>query len=118
MLRSLRDGWTIDQRRAYFTFINDAADRFGGLSYSGFLEDIRAEALRNSAPEQQDAVADITGISLARELDFEISPPSGPARNWTVDEAMRTLPGPLKHASNRALKRGRGAFVPSSCAAG
>src|SRR5690625_3279405 len=53
MLRTLRDGWTIDQRRAYFTFINDAADRFGGLSYSGFLEDMRAEALRNSDPEER-----------------------------------------------------------------
>lgn len=116
MLRTLREGWTIDQRRAYFTFINDAADRFGGLSYSGFLEDMRAEALRNSNPDEQDAVADITGISLTRELDFEISPPSGPGRNWTVDEAMRTLSGQLNNGSNRDFEQGRSAFFSSSCA--
>src|SRR5690625_7603348 len=88
----------------------------GGLRYSGYLEDMRAEALRNSEPEEQDAVADITGISLARELDFEISPPTGPARNWTVDEAIRTLSGQLNHGSNRDFEQGRSAFFSSSCA--
>src|SRR5690625_7913872 len=77
---------------------------------------MRAEALRTSAPEEQDAVADITGISLARELDFEISPPSGPARTWTVDEAMRTLSGQLNHVSNRDFELGRSTFFSSSCA--
>lgn len=116
MLRNLRDGWTIQQRRDYFTFINEAADRFGGLSYSGFLEDMRSEALRNSLPEEQEAVADITGISLTQQLDFEIEPPSGPGQNWTIIEAMGTLSGQLNEGSNRNFEQGRNSFFAASCA--
>jgi putative heme-binding domain-containing protein len=117
MLRTLRDGWTIEQRREYFTFINEAADRFGGSSYSGFLEDMRAEALRNSTDEERDAVADITGISLAQQPDFEIKPAEGPGRDWTINEAMQTLSGHLDSGSDRNFERGRNAFFVTSCAA-
>ncbi len=117
MLRTLRDGWTIEQRRDYFTFINEAAGRFGGSSYSGFLEDMRAEALRNSTEEEREAVADITGVSLAQQPDFEIKPPEGPGRSWTLDEAMQTLAGQLSSGSNRDFERGRNAFFVTSCAA-
>src|SRR5690625_7167437 len=60
MLRTLRDGWTIDQRRAYFTFINDAADRCGGLSYSGFLEDRSGGVHCNPRAEEPHAGGDTT----------------------------------------------------------
>ncbi|MCC5905220.1 MAG: c-type cytochrome [Balneolaceae bacterium] len=117
MLRTLRDGWTIEQRREYFTFINQAADRFGGRSYSGFLEDMRAEALRNSTNEEREAVADITGVSLAQQPDFEIKPAEGPGRDWTLNEAMQILSGQLSSGSNRDYERGRNAFFVTSCAA-
>ena len=36
MLRNVRGGWTLQQRRDYFEFLNEAAKRSGGASYSGF----------------------------------------------------------------------------------
>jgi putative heme-binding domain-containing protein len=117
MLRTLREGWTIDQRREYFTFINEAAGRFGGSSYAGFLEDMRSEALRNSTEEEREAVADITGVSLAQQPDFEIKPAEGPGRDWTLDGAMQTLSGHLNTGSDRDFEQGRNAFFVTSCAA-
>ncbi|MEX0779059.1 MAG: family 16 glycoside hydrolase [Balneolales bacterium] len=116
MLRNLSDGWTIDQRREYFTFINNASDRMGGASYSGFLEDIRYDALDNATDEERSAVADIVEVSLAQEPDFDIEPIEGPGRNWSVDEAMGELYGNLSDGSNRNFEQGRNTFFAAGCA--
>jgi len=113
MLRTLREGWTIDLRRDYFTFINEASERHGGRSYAGFLEDMRSEALRNATNEEREAVADLTGVSLVSTPDFTILPPEGPGREWTVQEATETLRGGLE---GRDFEKGRSAFFTASCA--
>jgi putative heme-binding domain-containing protein len=117
MLRTLSDGWTIDQRREYFEFINNASDRMGGASYTGFLEDVRRDALSHASEEEREAVSDIAGVSLAQQPDFEITAPEGPGRNWTVDEAMNVLSGHLGSGSGRDFERGRNAFFATTCAA-
>lgn len=117
LLRNLSDGWSIEQRREYFTFINEASDRMGGMSYTGFLEDLRDGALANATDEEREAVADLTGVSLAQEPDFDITPPEGPARNWETDEAMEALSGHLDSGSGRNFEQGRNAFFAISCAA-
>ncbi len=117
LLRTLSEGWTIDQRREYFTFINSAADRMGGESYTGFLEDMRRDALSHATDEEREAVADITGVSLAQQPDFDINPVEGPGRNWTLDEAMNVLSGHLGSGAGRDFEQGRNAFFATSCAA-
>ncbi len=112
MLRNMSKGWTIDQRREYFTFINNAADAMGGASYTGFLERVRDEALVNATEEEREAVADLTKQSLAHEPDFEITAPEGPGRDWTVEEAVSVVEGNLE---NRNFKNGRNAFFAISC---
>ncbi|MEX0929221.1 MAG: hypothetical protein WD266_12110 [Balneolales bacterium] len=116
MLRNLSEGWTIDQRREYFTFINNAADRMGGASYSGFLEDMRFDALDNATEEEREAVSDIVDVVLAQQPDFDILPPEGPGRNWTVDEAMGAMSGNLNGGSDRDYEQGRNAFFATGCA--
>jgi putative heme-binding domain-containing protein len=117
LLRNLREGWTIEQRREYFTFINEASDRMGGASYTGFLEDLRRDALSNATDEEREAVADLTGVSLAQQPDFDVTAPEGPGRNWTVDEVMEVLSGELGRGSGRDFERGRNAFFAVTCAA-
>ena len=47
-LREVKQGWTIDQRRAYFDFPERAPRRHRGeLATAGFLTRIRDEALGN-----------------------------------------------------------------------
>ncbi|MEX0649281.1 MAG: hypothetical protein WEA56_00055 [Balneolaceae bacterium] len=117
LLRNLRDGWSVEQRRDYFSFINEASGRMGGASYSGFLEDLRRDALSNATDAEREAVADLTGIDLTQPIDFEVTAPEGPGRNWTVDEAMEELSGELGRGSGRDFESGRSAFVAISCAA-
>ncbi|MDR8394562.1 c-type cytochrome [Aliifodinibius sp. S!AR15-10] len=122
MLRNLSEGWTIEQRREYFTFINEAADGMGGASYTGFLERMRDEALANATEEEVEAVSDLTGVSLAQEPDFEINPPEGPGRQWTVDGAMDVMyddeeGGDRETGEELNFDRGRSLFHAIGCAA-
>lgn len=113
MLRNIRDGWTIEQRREYFSFINEAADKAGGASYTGFLERMRSEALANASEKEIEAVSDLTNVSLRREPDFEINPPEGPGREWGLDGAVAAVEDKLE---NQSFERGRSLFHAIGCA--
>lgn len=113
ILKNFREGWTIDQRRAYFSFINEAAEAPGGSSYAGYLTKIREDALQNATEEEHEAVSDITGISLTPQPLFEVEPPKGPGRDWTVNEALGEV---ADHLTNRNFKNGRNAFFATGCA--
>ncbi|MEQ8525623.1 c-type cytochrome [Gracilimonas sp.] len=113
MLRNVKNGWTIEQRREYFTFINEASKQLGGSSYTGYLRKIRDDALSNASKKEHDAVSDITGVSLISEPDFEVTATEGPGRDWTVNEAIVAV---ADHLTNRNFKNGRNAFFATGCA--
>jgi len=115
MLRNLKTGWTLDQRRQYFTFLNEAAQFAGGASYAGFLENLRDEALGNCTNEERAALAGVTGENFNPVPDFDILPPAGPGRIWTMEEAAQHVArGNLRKAG---FERGRSLYHAIGCAA-
>jgi len=121
MLRNLRNSWSIKQRREYFTFINEASDALGGASYTGFLERMRDEALSNASEEEIAAVSDLTGVNLGQAPDFEIIPPKGPGREWTVEEGIDVLYGDQEGrdrtiVGEKDFERGRSLYHATGCA--
>ncbi len=110
-LRNLRRGWTIDQRRAYFQFLNEAAKASGGASYPGFMRNIRDEALANCSDAERIALQEITGESYDPVPDFEIAPIRGPGRTWTIAEAQKSA-NRFKEAS---FERGRSLYFAAAC---
>lgn len=116
MLRNLRKGWTMEQRRAYIEFINAAAKYPGGNSYGKFLTNVRDEVLGNMSNAERAELADISGENFNPVPDFEITPPQGPGQTWTVAEAA-------KHAKNgrsipgAKFETGRNLFHAIGCAA-
>ncbi|NNE91690.1 MAG: DUF1080 domain-containing protein [Verrucomicrobiales bacterium] len=114
LLRNMRRGWTVDLRREYFEFLNEAAKYAGGASYPGFLANIRAEALGNCNDAERAAVADITGEDFNPKPDFEIQPPKGPGRQWTVAEANAEVG---KRQRGRSFENGRNLFHATACGA-
>ncbi len=114
-LRNLKPGWTLEQRRRYFTFLNAASKHPGGASYAGFLTNIRDEALALAPNDQVLALKELTGVSYQAVPDFPIHPPKGPGQAWTVETAARhSSPGELKKAS---YENGRSLFHATGCAA-
>ncbi len=115
MLRNLRKGWTLDQRRVYFEFLNAAAKYPGGNSYAKFLTNVRDQTLGYLSNADRAALADVTGEDFNPVPDFPISPPKGPGRAWTVATAA-------KHANRSQFRQanfenGRSLFHAAACAA-
>jgi len=103
MLRNLKSGWTLQQRRDYFSFLNAVAKTSGGNSFPGFLTNIREEALANCTDAERTALADITGEDFNPVPDFAINPPKGPGKEWTVDAALRAARGKPDFEKGRSL---------------
>lgn len=117
MLRNLRDGWTLEQRRDYIEFINAAAQYPGGNSYAKFLANVRDEVLGQMNNEQRAALADISGENFNPVPDFEITPPVGPGQNWTVAEALKHAKKQGRSIPEADYKNGRNLFHAIGCAA-
>ncbi|MCF6313831.1 MAG: c-type cytochrome [Verrucomicrobiales bacterium] len=116
MLRNLRHGWTIEQRKQYFTFLNGVAKNYqGGASFPGFLENIREEALGNCSDVERKAVASITGENFNPVPDFEIKPAKGPGKVWDQGAAVAATRG--GHLRKSDFESGRNLFHAIGCAA-
>ena len=112
MLSNVEEGWTMERRRQFFAFLNEAAKSKGGASYPGFLANIRAQALAGCSNEERLALADITGENFNPVPDFEIKPPLGPGQNWTLDEAVSQ--GSRRSAN---FENGRSLYFSIGCGA-
>jgi putative heme-binding domain-containing protein len=117
MLRNLRDGWTLEQRRDYIEFINEAAKYPGGNSYAKFLTGVRDEILGQMNNAERAELADISGESFNPVPDFEITPPKGPGKNWTVAEAANHARKSGKAIRGADFHSGRNLFHAIGCAA-
>ncbi len=92
-LSHMENGWTSESREKYFKWFYDALDKSGGMSYAGFVEFIRLQALANVPPSERERLAEISGEALLNKpsYDPDLTPPEGPGRNWTLSEAMRAV---------------------------
>ena len=115
MLRNLRKGWTMDQRRSYIEFINSAAKYPGGNSYAKFLGNLRDEVLGYLSNEDRAALADVSGENFNPVPDFEITPPQGPGQTWTIGAASRHTTS--ARMSSASFENGRNLFHAMRCAA-
>ncbi|MCF6283767.1 MAG: c-type cytochrome [Candidatus Hydrogenedentes bacterium] len=113
MLRNVRYGWSMEQREAYFTFINEAAKYPGGSSYGGFLTNIRDEALANCSDAEKLALAPITGQSLEALPTFEIKDLEGPTESWTQESIMAAVK--KNGLTGRSFENGRNSFYAVGC---
>lgn len=114
-LRNVRDGWTPELRRAYFSFLNTAAKASGGASYPGYLTKIREEALTTCSDSERTALADLTGENFNPIPDFTIEAPSGPGQEWTLQEALAAIDA--TSPKNVSFERGRSLFHAVNCGA-
>jgi putative heme-binding domain-containing protein len=110
-LRNLRTGWTIEDRRAFFEFLNEAGKASGGSSFPGFMRNIRDEALANCLDSERIALQDLTGENYDPVPDFEIKKLAGPGREWTLAEAKSKATG-FKKAS---FENGRSVYFAANC---
>ncbi len=110
VLRNLRYGWTLDQRREYFKWFEKALQRSGGASYQGFINNIRKEAVANLSPAEQKALAATTIAPPPKPT--ELPKPIGPGRKWTMADLLELTNSGI---GKRNFENGRRAYAASRC---
>jgi putative heme-binding domain-containing protein len=112
VLRNVKSGWTIDQRREYFNFFIEAARHPGGNSFAKFLMQFRDDSFATCTPAEQIILEPIAGKSLLAE-EFVSTPPKGPGRKWTTAEALAAA---MANGKKRDFQSGRNLFHATACA--
>jgi putative heme-binding domain-containing protein len=110
VLRNMRYGWTLEQRKKYFEWLNAALSRSGGASYQGFITNIRKEALDNLSPAERQALE--SEVAAAPPKPGELPKPQGPGQEWTTSEVASLASDGLV---NRNFERGKTAFAAARC---
>jgi len=110
-LREATAGWTPQLRRRYFEWFDSAGRASGGLSFNGFLDRIRSDALENVPEDEREALTQpVAAIALAgADRPFA----KGPGRQWTIDELASLEPDRLR---GRDFANGRDMFTAALCA--
>ena len=112
-LRRVRSGWTLDDRKYYFGWLNEALAKDGGKSFAGYIRAIRKDAI---AQLETKDVELLTGL-LADFPAFDLSKlpkPKGPPVAWTVDSAMKLFEADLR---GRDFENGKKMFSAGFCIA-
>jgi putative heme-binding domain-containing protein len=110
-LRLVTDGWTLDQRRAFFAALNHAETLEGARDYQRSLKMIRAEMLEKLTPAEREAVAPLLAIAA----DAALPQSSGPqvlVRDWKAEDLIPLLD---RVGRGRSFDAGKQAFAGAQC---
>lgn len=110
-LRNLKTGWTLDQRKAYYTFLQKANTWSGGASFRGYLKFADVDSFANATDADRLAI-EATGARQAYKAP-ELPKPQGPGRDWTLDSVLATAQEGLK--KGRDFKNGEKMFAAGRC---
>jgi putative heme-binding domain-containing protein len=110
VLRNLRDGWTWEQRKFYFEWLNDARKHSGGASYQGFLNNIEKDAFDNASDSERLAI-ESAGLRKPFRM-AELPKPKGPGRDWKLDELVKFAEPKL---TGRNFKNGQKMYAAARC---
>jgi putative heme-binding domain-containing protein len=110
VLRNLKEGWALDQRKAYFRWLDKARKWSGGASYPGFINNIDKDAFENASEAERLAI-EAAGARKPFQVK-ELPKPKGPGHEWKLDELVSLSENGL---SGRSLAGGQRAFAAARC---
>ncbi|MDB4640086.1 c-type cytochrome [Pirellulaceae bacterium] len=111
MLRNMRYGWTLEQRREYFAWLNKALEKTGGASYQGFIQNIRKEAMENLSESEKLA---LSSTEIAPPIEAVSLPkPLGPGKKWKLQPAVAVAGNASE--SPVTFEAGKRAYAAAKC---
>jgi len=111
VLRNVKKGWTLADRREYFAWFNAAAAHRGGASFGGFLNNIRNEAIANLTPLEKQELAKVLA-DKPKPRDPVAAKARPFVKKWTTDHLLPEIDAGL---SGRDFARGQEMFAAASC---
>ncbi|RMG27669.1 MAG: heme-binding protein [Bacteroidetes bacterium] len=116
-LSYVKSGWTNEQRRRYFQWFYEAMKTEGGMSFKGFLEQVRLQAMENVPEDLRPEMAEIAGMydeSAAANL-AELPRPQGPGKNYNPSDIREILNEKADEA--RSFENGKRMYQAALCQA-
>ena len=110
VLRNLKQGWTMEDRKTYFSWFEKAHSWAGGVSYPKFLTNIENSAFE-LMPEAERIVLEASGARKAYKAP-ELPKPVGPGRDYTLDELVAL---PATRLKGRDFKNGETMYKAARC---
>jgi putative heme-binding domain-containing protein len=113
-LRTVKQGWTLPQREAFFTWLNRAQSSYsGGASFRLFLQKIRTEALATLSEQEKLQLSDVIKPPvMLGEAQYSSVPARSFVRSWTMQDILPKLD---RLESGRSFESGRAAYAAAGC---
>jgi putative heme-binding domain-containing protein len=111
VLREQRSGWTLDLRKAYFAWFAKAQKWSGGNSYQKFLTNISNDAFK-AASDQDRLAMEALGLRTPTPVPKELPKPTGPGRDYTVEELVQISQKDMK---GRDFQNGKKMYAAARC---
>ena len=111
-LRVLKAGWTPALRDAFFSWFPKAARFKGGNSLTGFIANIRRDAMANLDEAEKARLKPILEARPAPTASAAAGPERKFVKKWTLDELVPMVENGLK---GRDFDRGRTMFAAAKC---
>lgn len=113
VLRNVKDGWTKDERIAYFSWINLAEKTYrGGSSFKKFCQQIRNDSVAKlTEAEKAELKKAIEGSQQVDVVKLETTRQF--VHNWQLDDLLPVLDQVEK---GRSFEKGKAAFEAAQCA--
>jgi putative heme-binding domain-containing protein len=112
-LRPITAGWTPELRKEYFEWFTVAANYRGGHSLTGYIKNMKTEAMATLSDAEKTALAPILNAKPASVKAAEAPKPRPFVKEWTMADLV---PVAEKGLRKRDFNRGRAMFTASQCA--
>lgn len=110
-LRDVANGWTLELRRRYFRWFHEAVAR-GGVSFGGYLDQIRKDAIETLTSLELRELGDLLEPAPVRD-PYEELKRRPLVRQWTVADLVAAADAPSEKPPD--LERGRRVFSTATC---
>ncbi len=110
VLRNLKTGWTIEDRKTYFNWFNKARTWSGGASYPKYLTNIDNDSFANSTDAERLAI-EALGIRKPYVIP-ELPKATGPGKEYSVSDVIALATDKLRA---RDFKNGEKMFKAARC---
>jgi putative heme-binding domain-containing protein len=110
VLRNMKYGWTLEQRKAYLKFLEGEREKSGGASYRGFIDNMRQDFLDNATEAERVALQ--STIAETQPKPESLPKAIGPGKDWTLDEVAALTANGL---TNRDFAKGQRAYAAARC---
>jgi putative heme-binding domain-containing protein len=111
-LRTLRAGWTLALRQAFFSWLGNARQFKGGNSLRGFIANIRRDAMANLSDQEKAELKPVLDTRPITASTAAVAPDRPLVKEWTIDELVPVARSGL---TGRDYDRGRALFAAAKC---